>query len=103
MYAEGAGCAADFNPARYTGQNLLIIRRETLSCNGEMGFFLSYLSLGAVRGCFYRFYEAGRSFLLMAAAMQAAPNPLSILTTARPGAQLLSIPSRAEKPPAPVP
>ena len=42
-------------------------------------------------------------FLLMAAAMQAAPKPLSILTTASPGEQLLSMPSRALKPPAPVP
>ena len=33
---------------------------------------------------------------LMAAAMQAAPKPLSMLTTASPGEQLLSIPSRAE-------
>ena len=37
------------------------------------------------------------------AAMQAAPKPLSILTTASPGAQLLSMPRSAENPPAPVP
>ena len=35
------------------------------------------------------------SFLLMRAATIAAPMPLSILTTERPGAQLLSIPARA--------
>jgi len=37
--------------------------------------------------------------LLMASAMHAAPKPLSILTTATPGAQLLSIPRRAAMPP----
>ena len=42
-------------------------------------------------------------FRLMAAAMQAAPKPLSMLTTASPGEQLVSMPSRAEKPPAPAP
>jgi len=40
---------------------------------------------------------------LMAAAIQPAPKPLSILTTATPGAQLFNIPSSAAIPPKPVP
>jgi len=41
--------------------------------------------------------------LQILAAMQAAPKPLSILTTAIPGAQLLSMPRSAAMPPRPVP
>lgn len=41
--------------------------------------------------------------LMILAAMHAAPKPLSILTTAIPGAQLLSIPKSAAIPPRPVP
>ena len=40
---------------------------------------------------------------LIAAAAQPAPKPLSILTTATPGAQLFNMPSRAAIPPKPVP
>ena len=41
----------------------------------------------------------GQSRWLMELAMAAAPNPLSMLTTETPLAQLFSIPSRAVKPP----